>query len=156
MKFPKIFIDMDGVIVDFDAYRDALGISGDIVKAMPDAYYNMEPIPGAINAVGLLSKMGYDVYLATKPPTGVAHAYQDKVRWVLKHMPFLDRKIIITHNKGLLGDEHDYLIDDRPHAAFCDDFKGTFIYFRGVDHWNVIVDYFIGLQQVKGFSDGRI
>ena len=119
-KMNRIFIDMDGVIVDFDGYKNTLGLTGDLVKVMPGAYYDMEPIPGALDAVHSLIDLGFEVWIATKPPTGVTHAYSEKVKWILKYIPALKRNIVITHDKGLLGDEFDYLCDDRPHKANCE------------------------------------
>lgn len=153
MKVRKIFVDMDGVLVDFDKHREELGLDGDIVKAMPDAYALMDPIPGALDGIRALINLGYDVFIATKPPTGVPHAYQDKVKWIMEHIPELTRKIIITHHKGLLGGERDFLIDDRPFAAFCEEFEGTLIYFRAPSHWPLIVDYFEGLAIIDDDPD---
>lgn len=79
--------------------------------------------------------MGFDVWIATKPPTGVAHAYSDKAAWVFEHLPELSHKLIITHDKGLLGDADDYLCDDRPHKANCEHFAGTVLRFIGGFHW---------------------
>jgi 5'(3')-deoxyribonucleotidase len=126
----RAFIDMDGVLVDFAAFMAKTGLSGDAVKSMPGAYLEMQPLPGALEAVRSLIGMGYEVWIATKPPTGIPFAYADKAAWVLKHLPELKRKIIITHDKGLLGDEGDCLIDDRPHRANCENFKGYLIRFQ--------------------------
>ena len=123
----RIFVDMDGVIVDFDAYAKRLDLSGEVIKKMRGAYLEMEPIPGALHAVRSLIGMGHDVWLATKPPTGISWAYADKVEWVLKHIPELKRKIIFTHDKSLL--RGDVLIDDRPHKANAEDFEGLLIHF---------------------------
>lgn len=131
----RVFVDMDGVIVDFDRFRADRGLTGEQVKAMPGAYLQMQPIDGAIAAVRSLIGMGYDVWLATKPPTGIPHAYSDKAAWVLEHLPELRRRIIITHDKGLLGDEGDYLCDDRPHKANCERFSGTLLRFVDGFHW---------------------
>lgn len=139
----RIFIDLDGVIVDFVGYMDRNGLTSNEVKRMPSAYLSMRPIEGAIEAVHSLIGMGFKVWLATKPPTGVPHAYADKARWVFEHLPDLKRRLILTHDKGLLGDEGDYLIDDRPHKANCEDFSGTLIHFGqpGVD-WPAVLTYF--------------
>lgn len=120
---------MDGVVVDFDSFRESTGLPGNIMKAMPGAYLSMKAYPGAIAAVRSLIGMGFEVWMATKPPTGVAHAYADKAAWVLENIPELKRNIIITHDKGMLGDESDVLIDDRPHKANCESFRGTLIHF---------------------------
>lgn len=131
----RVFIDMDGVIVDFNKFRDERGLTGDQVKVMPGAYLQMPAISGAIDAVRSLIGMGYEVWLATKPPTGVAHAYSDKAAWVFAHLPELKRRLIVTHDKGLLGDEGDFLCDDRPHKANCEAFPGRLLRFVDGFHW---------------------
>lgn len=131
----RVFVDMDGVIVDFDAFKQAHRLTGEQVKKMVGAYRMMPPIDGAIEAVRSVIGMGYEVWLATKPPTGIPHAYADKVSWALEYLPELRRRIIITHDKGLLGDAGDYLCDDRPHKANCEAFAGTLLRFVDGFHW---------------------
>lgn len=138
----KIFIDMDGVIVDFDRYMKDNGMSAEAVKRGQDSYLNMLPMEGAIDAVRALIALDYDVWIASKPPTAVPGAYADKVAWIMHYLPELERKIILTSNKGLLGGEGDYLIDDRPHKAGCEDFEGTLIHFTEDHGWNDIVAFF--------------
>lgn len=145
----RVFIDMDGPLVAFDDYAAELNLPGSIVKTLPGAYYKMKPTPGGIEAVRALIAMGWEVWIATKPPTGVAHAYADKVSWLLFHLPELARNIIITHHKGLLGDEGDYLIDDRPWKASCEEFKGTLLVYGTTENthiedcrdWGWIIEY---------------
>jgi len=150
----RIFVDMDGVVADFDRYAKSLGLSGDEIKKTPGTYQKIEPIPGAIGSIRSLIGMGFDVWLATKPPTGIPYAYADKVQWVLDHLPELKRKIILTHDKGLLGESGDYLIDDRPHKAGCLYFKGTLIFFRGESQWPAIVDMFREIKPRTGRPSG--
>lgn len=125
----RVFVDLDGVLADFGAVLTQLNLTGERAKNLPGLYANLKPIPGALEAVRSLIGMGYAVFIATKPPTGVPHAYADKAQWVLTHLPELKRRIIITSDKGLLGDEHDFLVDDRPHKANCVDFKGLLFAF---------------------------
>lgn len=125
----RIFVDMDGVIVDFDKHSKSMNMTGDEIKKHPGAYLAMEPIEGALAGVRTLIGMGWEVWIATKPPTGIAFAYADKAQWIMNHLPELRRKIIITHDKGLLGDSFDFLIDDRPHKANCEKFAGKLIAF---------------------------
>lgn len=149
----RIFIDMDGVIVDFDAYKMSLGLTGDEIKKRPGAYLEMSHIPGALGAVHSLIGMGFEIWIATKPPTGIAYAYADKAAWILKNLPELKRRIIITHDKGLLGDKGDYLIDDRPHKANCEKFTGTLIVFKEGNRWAEILEFF---RQYKARNRERI
>ena len=120
---------MDGVIVDFGGYKEKHNLTSDEVKAKPHAYLEMEPIHGSLEAIDTLIDWGYEVWIATKAPTGLAGVYADKVNWILKHKPELKRRIIITHDKGLLGDSRDFLCDDRPFHANCTEFSGTLLPF---------------------------
>ena len=138
----RVFVDMDGVVVDFEAYMRASGLTGDELKTKHGAYLDMKPYPGAFDGIKYLIGAGYDVWLATKPPTGIAHAYADKASWVFRWLPELKRKIIITHDKGMLGDAEDFLIDDRPHKANCEKFKGTLIRFEKGMTWADVIEGF--------------
>lgn len=125
----KIFLDMDGVVVDFDGYAKKHGLTADQIKAEGYRYGHMEPMPGAIEGVRALLALGYDVFLATKPATGIAAGYAAKAQWVFDHLPELQRHLIITHDKGVLGAEWDVLVDDRPWRANCFDFEGALVHF---------------------------
>jgi 5'(3')-deoxyribonucleotidase len=106
----------------------------------------MLPIPGALDALRELISLGYDVWIATKAPTGAFHAYGDKVRWILREIPELKRNIVITHDKGMLGDDSDFLCDDRPHKANCEAFSGTLLRFVDGFHWNEAMCFFRNLK----------
>lgn len=136
----RVFIDMDGVIVDFEAYMQKWGLTGDQVKKIDGAYRAMKPMPGALEAVLSIIGMGFEVWVATKPPTGVPFAYGDKAAWVMHYLPELKRRIIVTHHKGMLGRPGDILIDDRPHKAHCDEFVGELIVFGGEVGWAQVLD----------------
>lgn len=131
----KVFIDMDGVIVDFERCMRERNLTADQLKEASGAYLNMKAIKGAIAAVREVIDMGYEVWIATKPPTGIAYAYSDKAQWIFNYIPELKKRIIITHDKGLLGDAGDYLCDDRPHKANCRLFQGTLLEFVDGYHW---------------------
>lgn len=130
MRAPRAFVDMDGVVVDFEGYMRMLGATAEEIKRQAYAYDEMRPMQGGIEGVRSLIGMGFDVWLATKPPTGVPHAYRGKAAWVLRHLPELKRKLILTPDKGMLGSANDVLIDDHPHRAACFDFDGTLIIHR--------------------------
>lgn len=131
----RVFIDMDGVIVDFDGYCQRVGLPPAAVKHLPGAYRAMAPIPGALEAVRELIALGYEVWIATKPPKGGTHAYTEKAEWVAEHLPELAHRVIVTHDKGLLGSREDFLCDDRPHKANCESFVGTLLRFVDGYHW---------------------
>lgn len=120
----RVFIDMDGPIVDFDGYMKKHNLTPDEAKYTPGAYLAMEPTKGALKAVRAIIAQGWEVWIATKPPTGGVHAYSEKAQWIIERLPELKRRIIITHDKGLLGDANDILIDDRPWKANCGYFEG--------------------------------
>lgn len=131
----RVFVDMDGVLVNFELRMNQLNLSGDELKKVPGAYLDMPAYPEGIAGVKTLLGAGYEVWIATKPPTGISWAYADKAEWVLRNLPELKRRIIITHDKGLLGDEGDFLIDDRPHKANCEKFRGKLIRFKDGMTW---------------------
>lgn len=134
-RIPKIFVDMDGVLVDFDDLMKRMRKPGEVVKKTPGAYLAMKPVDGALDCVRELIALGFEVWIATKPPTGVAQAYAEKAQWILDHLPELATRIIITHDKGLLGGEDDFLVDDRPHKANCCNFRGEFLHFGPSFGW---------------------
>jgi len=74
MNKRRVFIDMDGVIVDFDKAMSMADLTGDELKKMRGAYLTMAALPGAIEAVRSIIGMGFDVWIATKPPTGISWA----------------------------------------------------------------------------------
>jgi 5'(3')-deoxyribonucleotidase len=150
----RVFVDMDGVIVDFDAYKIAKGLTGDEVKRKPGAYLEMPAIPGALAAVRSVIGMGFEVWIATKPPTGVPYAYSDKAAWVLRELPELKRRIIVTHDKGLLGDAGDFLCDDRPHKANCESFAGTLLRFVDGYHWAQALEHLRAAKRAAQAKEG--
>lgn len=140
----RIFVDMDGVLVDFDGYMLDHALTPEQIKHTPGHYISMRPTLGALESVLRLIELGYDVWIASKPPTGEPFAYSEKVSWVLRYLPELKKKIILTHDKGLLGTIEDFLIDDRPHKANCQHFKGKLIHFGSNEYpsWDWIMGAF--------------
>lgn len=130
---------MDGVVVDFDGYCEKCHLTPDEVKIIPGAYLAMEAFPGALDAVRNLFE-SYDVFFASKPPTGIPYAYSDKAAWVFKNIPEMSRRLILTSNKGLLGDHDDVLVDDRPDKANCVEFPGHLIVVEGKPDWKRLTE----------------
>lgn len=133
----NVFIDSDGVIADFDKALKDLGAHPDDFKLWPGSYLWLEEILGARVGLEALKKLDdanlIRVWVATKTPSGTPYAYTEKVLWYRKHFPWLDDRVILTHDKSILGGKNDFLLDDRPHKANADQFTGTFVFFDPVD-----------------------
>jgi 5'(3')-deoxyribonucleotidase len=128
----KVFLDLDGVVADFEAGMLASGYSDPkLFKLVPEAYDHLPVYPGAAEAIAYFEAAGFDVWIASKIPHENPRAAYGKLLWVKEHFPHLVEKVIITPNKGVLGDEYDILIDDRIHKAHCLEFKGRLIEFVG-------------------------
>ena len=103
----RIFIDMDGVIADFEKAADAGNYT-----SRPDLYVdyrNLDVIDGAIEAVAKLNA-DHEVFIASTPPWLRPEVWGHKREWIGEHFPDLKRQIILTHRKDLLIG--DILIDD--------------------------------------------
>lgn len=144
----RVFIDMDGVLADFDGLVRKLGLEGEkaIQKLVefPNTFLRLQPFPGANDAVETLIKRGFDVWVATRPAPSHPYTYADKAIWIIQHFPLLKKKLIMTQDKGLLGDAGDILIDDRLHKSNCVAFKGQLIGFpteRGDAAWPAVLEY---------------
>ena len=139
-KMKTLFIDMDGVIVDFmqsvknhpeyEKYKNE-------IDALPDVFLNALPMEFAIDSVGKLFDCGkYEVYIASTAPWGNIDSLSHKRIWIERYFgERLKKRLILTHRKDfLMGD---YLIDDRLKNG-AGEFKGELIHF-GTDKfpdWN--------------------
>ncbi len=110
----RIYVDMDGVLVDFPTALDKRGLSRDTKdpELIPGLFAEMDPIPGALEAYRKLVKRGHDVYLLSTAPWMNETAWGDKCGWVKKHLGDVAKKrLILSHHKHLL--RGDILVDDR-------------------------------------------
>lgn len=123
----RFFIDLDGVTADFATARDESGLTSDVFKLLPGSYLNLKPYPEAIAGIRQLVARGFDCWIATKIPHDNPYAAAEKLFWVKQYLPELFKSVIITPNKGTLGTQRDFLIDDRPHKAHIDEFAGTLL-----------------------------
>ena len=139
-----LYIDMDGVIVDFDSGIQALSelekkeFEGRYAKC-PNIFSKMVPIDTALESVFELSKL-FDVYILSSPSWGNASAWSDKYEWIIKYLPFMERRLILSSQKHLNRGE--YIIDDRIHNGVSE-FQGEHIHF-GTDtfpDWETVVNY---------------
>lgn len=150
----KFFSDLDGVGANFAKARDAMGISSLEFKLLPGVYRNLEPYPGYVEFIRELVDIGWDVWIATKIPNDNPGAATEKLLWVAEHLPFLRKSVIITPNKGTLGGPMDFLWDDRPHKAHCEDFVGTLLRYSHENEYKTIAQ--VREKMLKHNPDGRI
>lgn len=146
-----LYIDMDGVLVDFKSGIDQLTESEkreykDKLDEVPRIFSKMLPIEGAIEAVTRLSQH-FDVYILSTAPWNNPSAWVDKLLWIKQYFgsdesSIFYKRLIITHHKNL--NSGDFLIDDRTSNG-AKDFKGRFIEFRAEEFpdWEYVENYLI-------------
>lgn len=75
----------------------------------PGFFADLEPIPGAIEAIGSFRDRAELVVVTASPRA----AMSDKVAWVRKHLPFVHKdNIVLTRRKDLV--RGDFMFDDAP------------------------------------------
>lgn len=118
MEITKIYFDMDDTLVDFT--RGKVEVCGlpripedrniedelmwPIIRDTDHYYYNLKPIPGAVEMVlKLYEKYGdkIDILTATpKPKRGVTQAGEDKINWIRDYIsPNIKVNIVTREEK---------------------------------------------------------
>ncbi len=165
MKKKILYIDMDGVIADFES--SIISFCPEIIKdeqyqdiKIRDAkidhicatnlefFHNLLPYEGAIEAVIKLFDL-YVVYFLSTPMWDVPHSFTGKRIWIEKYFGQLGTKrLILTHRKDLnIGN---FLVDDRKQNG-AGEFKGKHIHF-GTDEfpdWEVTLKYLKKNTEIK-------
>ena len=160
IKKKIVYIDMDGVIVDFGkAIKDWFEKHPHLeerYKTHPDHIQGLfriaPPIKGAVEAIKKLHNSGkYELFIATSAPWGNPQSLTDKRFWLEDYFDnIFHKRLFTTHRKDLLMG--DYLIDDRLKNG-AGDFKGKLLRF-GYDwennnspneypDWDSILDYLL-------------
>ena len=135
----NVFLDSDGPVADFDRALKLSKLPAERFKHTAGAYLWLEETDGArwgIEALKVLDDEGHlRTWILTKTPSGCPYAYTEKVLWYRQHFPWLEDRVILTHDKHIIGGPEDFLLDDRPKNANVALFKGTFVYFDpSMDH----------------------
>ena len=153
---PILYLDMDGVLVDFPESQNDIHISVrdecvEWCNATEKHHSDFEglfatllPMSGAVGAVSRLNEK-FEIYLLSSAPWDNTNSWSDKRRWVEEYLPQLGRKcLILSHRKDL--NRGAYLIDDRLHNGAIDfgKYEGQeWIHFgsENFPNWEVILDY---------------
>lgn len=95
MRRPQIYLDLDGVMADFDAHFPAMfGINhkdmldDDMwaqINAHPSYFRDMPVCPGALNFFSVIEEMN-PIVLTACPKSNYAHAARQKREWVREHL----------------------------------------------------------------------
>lgn len=161
-KKPKLFLDMDNVLVDTLTVLNTLSPADYQVEKpdqIPGVFLDLAPVEGAVQAVQELS-VYYELFILSTAPWENPSAWQDKLIWLEKYFgkdvksPFYKR-VILAHDKGLVHGVGGILVDDRPYhgASSWDDEQTDSVWLQyGYDQrliWsNELTQYLIDVAQV--------
>lgn len=118
----RVYFDMDGVLADFEQEAIERGIPFHELKTKIDAYRHLPIMSGSKEAVQRFIAAGYEVFILTKIPRKNPYAATEKIFWIDDHFPEFEDRIIISPDKGALGQEGHILIDDHPEWANAHNF----------------------------------
>jgi 5'(3')-deoxyribonucleotidase len=147
MKKLTIYVDMDGVLADFQtAYDESKQICKDLDLTEIDPadqvrFDELKPMKDAVESFLWLS-YNFEAFIATTSPWDNPLALMQKRVWAENVLgEVVKKKVITTHRKDLLIG--DYLIDDRE-ANGAKNFPGTLIRFGSEKYpdWKSVINYF--------------
>ena len=146
-----VFIDLDGVAADFEHGSTAAGLEPDIFKRQAGSYIWLPPVAESVEAIKyLMLIMPGRVWFLTKPPKFTPYAYVEKALWVQRY--FGDdglHALIVTQDKSLVGTKKSVLVDDRPHKANVEKFRGVVIHFLSEKYptWREVLQFFANVEE---------
>lgn len=97
----KIFVDLDGVLADFGAFKDKFDVSTHdffttILPKYPDLFYNLKLCPGASSFMSQLNFLSSNENVQIEILTAVPHRNLNpkaafyKTLWVKKYFPYIN------------------------------------------------------------------
>jgi 5'(3')-deoxyribonucleotidase len=143
-----VYVDMDGVLVDFEgSITDETKERFKDVKHsnIPHIFATMLPMENAVESFKrLFNDPKYDVYIQSACPWTNPTAYGDKINWVKRyiepHVPKIKDRVILSSHKNLTTG--DFIIDDRTKKGVAE-FNGRHIHFGTEDFpdWESILKF---------------
>ena len=146
-----LYLDMDGVLVDFNAkIVEMLGHTSEsreeIGKCLRQEgfFRDLAILPGAMEAVTKLMELlpGKVRVLSAVPrsaPEIADTVRADKKYWLGQYFPALASSAEIVTDKGTVGTADDILLDDNPTWNGADNFPGLVIEFKGPSDWAEVI-----------------
>lgn len=129
---PRLYLDLDGVMADFDAHfpatfgLDHRGIADDAlwatINAHPSYFRDMPPCPGAVAFFRTIEHLD-PIILTACPKSAYAHVARQKRAWVREH---LSKDVVIL---PVMGGKSKPLFMHAPGDILIDDFT------RNTDAW---------------------
>ena len=120
-----IFLDLDGVLADFDShYERHFGVrlarvwpgedktNWKWVNSIPDFYRTIPLMTGARDLFRYVDEAGYGVAILTGVPSSVDAADNQKHEWAAEHFPHVQVICCPAREKWEHGRPGDFLIDD--------------------------------------------
>lgn len=118
-----IYLDMDGVLANFDkAVQSMKHIYDQPWLHIENFFLNLEPIGTPNQKIEELQSLGYKVYILTKVDiSDNPFRAMDKRKWISNHIPCLSQEevIIVPINE----EKTKYLRSDIRHSVLLDDYK---------------------------------
>jgi deoxypyrimidine-specific 5' nucleotidase type C protein (NT5C) len=120
---PQVFVDMDGVLADFDThYKAVFGVEAnklldnvdwEAVRARQGFYADIPPMPDMRELWDFVSRLTPHPIVLTGVPSSVAEAPENKRAWVRRHLgENVEVRCCLSKEKCLHAKPGDVLIDD--------------------------------------------
>jgi len=127
----RVYFDFDNTLADFLRAARERNMSPAQFKLVAGAYRSLPLMPGAAEAVARVIALDLDPFGLTKCPAANPYSATEKLLWTADNLPELNDRVIISSDKGAVGTERDFLVEDMPDWANARAFRGTVIHFTG-------------------------